>query len=101
MPGENFPLKKVNSWPMGQKDGNFLFWSMPELMVALVTFRVEKAHISLRYVFFYTHCRTNKIRDLFKVKLYAIRSETKNEGERERKRKERERKREREKKRER
>ena len=28
--------------------------------------------------------QTNKIRDLFKVKLYAIRSETKKEGERER-----------------
>ena len=33
MPVENFPLKKGNFWPMGQKDGNFLFSSMPEKMV--------------------------------------------------------------------
>ena len=30
MPGENFPLKKVNFWQMGQKDGDFLFWSTPQ-----------------------------------------------------------------------
>ena len=36
----------------------------------------------------------NKIRDLFKVKLYRIRSETKNKEKRERKKRERERKRE-------
>ena len=43
----------------------------------------------------------NKIRDLFKVKLYTIRSETKKKSEREREKKEREKKREREKERER
>ena len=36
--------------------------------------------------------RINKIRDLFKVKLYTIRSETKREREREREREKRERK---------
>ena len=29
MTRENFPLKKCKFWPMGQKDGDFLFWSMP------------------------------------------------------------------------
>ena len=43
------------------------------------------------------HFNPNKIRDLFKVKLYTIRSETKKKRERERERKKREReKRERE-----
>ena len=40
MPGENFPLKKVNFWPMGQKD---FFLSMPEPMV---TFLGLKNHTS-------------------------------------------------------
>ena len=40
----------------------------------------------------------NKIRDLYKVKLYTIRSETKKEREREREREKRERERERERK---
>ena len=33
MAKENFPLKKGNFWAIGQKDGDFLFWSMPEPMV--------------------------------------------------------------------
>ena len=36
MPGENFPLKKVNFWPMGQKDVDFLFWSTPEPMITFL-----------------------------------------------------------------
>ena len=43
MHGENFPLKKGNFLPMGQKDGDFLFWSMPEPMV---TFLGLKNHTS-------------------------------------------------------
>ena len=36
MAREKFPLKKGNFWPMGQKDGNFLFWSTPKPMVTLL-----------------------------------------------------------------
>ena len=36
MPGENFPLKTFNFWPMSQKDGNFLFWSTPEPVVTFL-----------------------------------------------------------------
>ena len=43
MARNNFPMKKGIFWPMGQKDGNFLFWSMPEPMV---TFLGLKNHIS-------------------------------------------------------
>ena len=43
LPKENFPLKKVNFLPMGQKDGDFLFWSTPEPMV---TFLGLKNHTS-------------------------------------------------------
>ena len=43
MPGENFPLKKVNFLPMDQKDGDFLFLSTPESMV---TFLELKNHTS-------------------------------------------------------
>ena len=37
-----FSFKMSIFWPMGQKDGNFLFWSMPEPMV---TFMGLKNHI--------------------------------------------------------
>ena len=43
MAKENFPLKKGNFRPMGQKDGDFLFWSTPEPMV---TFLGLKNHTS-------------------------------------------------------
>ena len=36
MAKDNFPLKKGNFWPMGQKDGNFLFWSTPEPVVTFL-----------------------------------------------------------------
>ena len=36
MPGDNFPLKKGNFLPMGQKDCDFLFWSTPEPMVTFL-----------------------------------------------------------------
>ena len=43
MPGENFPLKKVNFWPMGQKDGDFLFLINARANGNI--FRVKKSHI--------------------------------------------------------
>ena len=52
MAGYNFPLKKGIFWPMGQKDGDFLFWSMIEPMETF--FGVEKADISLRSFFWNT-----------------------------------------------
>ena len=36
MAREKFPLKKGNFWPMGQKDGDFLFWSTLEPMVTFL-----------------------------------------------------------------
>ena len=51
-------------------------------------------YLSEKIQFFYTNNRRNKIRDLFKVKLYTIRSETKKEGEREKRASKRERERE-------
>ena len=43
MTRDNFPLKNRGFWEMGQKDGDFLFWSMPEPMV---TFLGLKTHTS-------------------------------------------------------
>ena len=50
MAGDNFPLKKDIFWPMGQKDGNFLFWSMPD---PKVTFLGLKNHTFPYDVFFW------------------------------------------------
>ena len=36
MASENFPSKRCNFWPMGQEDGDFLFWSTPEPMVTFL-----------------------------------------------------------------
>ena len=60
MPGENFPLKKVNSWPMGQKDGDFFVLINPRANGNI--FRVKKSHISLRCGFFQTLCIFSRYR---------------------------------------
>ena len=47
MPGENFPLKKGNFWPMGQR---WWFFVLINATVNGNIFRVKKSHISLRGV---------------------------------------------------
>ena len=52
MPRENFPLKKWGFSEIGQKDGDFLFWSTLEPMV---TFIGLKNHTYLQEAFYFTH----------------------------------------------
>ena len=52
MARDKFPLKKGIFWPMGQKDSDFLFWSMPK---PIVTFLKLKNHTSPKKVVFWGH----------------------------------------------
>ena len=55
MARENFPLKKGNFGPIGQKDGNFLFRSTQEPMVTFFGLKIR--HLLKKRFFFGTPCR--------------------------------------------
>ena len=46
---ENFPLKKGNFWPIGKKDGDFLFLStLLKMRFILTLYQIRKEHLQKR-----------------------------------------------------